>query len=111
MISFFEFRNFIFIILLIVMIIFDVCFAGFLSVGFITAIVVNSPERKLAKRTSVQCLKYLRRIDLVKGTYFIGIGYIRFLKEIKASKPCFNSTSKVMPKRVQEILSVRVEIS
>ena len=30
-------------------------FASFLSGGFITAIVVNPPERKLAKRTSVQC--------------------------------------------------------
>ena len=28
-------------------------FASFLSGGFITAIVVNPPERKLAKRTSV----------------------------------------------------------
>ena len=42
---------------------------------------------------------------------FIGIGYIRFVKAIKISKPCLNSTSKFMPKRVQEILSVRVEIS
>ena len=31
----------------------EVCFASFLSGGFITAIVVNPPERKLAKRTSV----------------------------------------------------------
>ena len=29
-------------------------FASFLSGGFITAIVVNPPERKLAKRTSVK---------------------------------------------------------
>ena len=28
---------------------------SFLSDGFITAIVVNSPERKLAKHTSVHC--------------------------------------------------------
>ena len=33
-------------------------FASFLSGGFITAIVVNPPERKLAKRTSVQWLKF-----------------------------------------------------
>ena len=33
----------------------EVRFAIFLSSGFITAIVVNPPERKLAKRTSVQC--------------------------------------------------------
>ena len=33
----------------------EVCFASFLSGGFITAIVVNLPERKLAKRTSVRC--------------------------------------------------------
>ena len=32
----------------------EVRFASFLSGGFITAIVVNPPERKLAKRTSVQ---------------------------------------------------------
>ena len=35
----------------------QVRFAIFLSGGFITAIVVNPPERKLAKRTSVQYLK------------------------------------------------------
>ena len=33
----------------------EVRFASFLSDGFITAIVVNPPERKLTKRTSVQC--------------------------------------------------------
>jgi hypothetical protein len=32
----------------------EVHFASFLSGGFITAIVVNPPERRLAKRTSVQ---------------------------------------------------------
>ena len=32
----------------------DVRFASFLSGEFITAIVVNPPERKLAKRTSVK---------------------------------------------------------
>jgi hypothetical protein len=32
----------------------EVCFASFLSGGFITAIVVNPPERQLAKRTCVQ---------------------------------------------------------
>jgi hypothetical protein len=31
----------------------EVRFAGFLSGGFITAIVVNPPESKLTKRTSV----------------------------------------------------------
>ena len=35
----------------------EVRFASFLSGGFITAIVVNPLERKLAKRTSVQCLE------------------------------------------------------
>ena len=34
----------------------EVRFASFLSDRFITAIVVNPPERNLAKRTSVQCL-------------------------------------------------------
>jgi hypothetical protein len=31
-------------------------FASFFSGGFFTAIVVNTPERKLAKRTSVYCI-------------------------------------------------------
>ena len=34
----------------------EVRFASFLSGGFITAIVVNQPKRKLAKRTSVHWL-------------------------------------------------------
>ena len=34
----------------------EVCFASFLSGVFIAAIVVNPPEKKLAKRTSVLCL-------------------------------------------------------
>ena len=33
-------------------------FASFLSGGFITAIAVNLPERKLAKCTSVHCMKW-----------------------------------------------------
>ena len=33
----------------------EVRIASFLYAGFITAIVVNSPEKKLAKRTSVHC--------------------------------------------------------
>ena len=37
-------------------------FASFLSGGFITAIVVNPPERKLAKRISVQCLTIYSRL-------------------------------------------------
>ena len=32
-------------------------FASFFSSGFITAVVVNPPKRKLGKRTSVQCLE------------------------------------------------------
>ena len=40
----------------------EVCFASFLSGGFITTIVVNPPERKLAERTSVQLVA-----DLVLG--------------------------------------------
>ena len=35
------------------------CFASFLSGEFITAIVVNPPERKLAKRTTVHFLNKL----------------------------------------------------
>ena len=57
------------------------CFASLLSGGFITAIVVNPPERKLAKRTSVQCTGNLinayynristnsMRVDLLVSTF------------------------------------------
>ena len=37
----------------------EVRFSSFFSGGIIPVIVVNPPERKLAKRTSVQCLKIL----------------------------------------------------
>ena len=40
----------------------EVRFACFLFGGFITAIVVNSPERKLAKRTSVECFNFNMQI-------------------------------------------------
>jgi len=40
-------------------------FASFLSGRFITAIVVNPTERKLAKRTSVQWVEKLSEGDLM----------------------------------------------
>ena len=40
----------------------EVRFASFLSGGFITVIVVNPPEKNLAKRTSVHWLKNLNVI-------------------------------------------------
>jgi hypothetical protein len=33
----------------------QVCFASFLSGGFTTMTVINTPEKKLAKHTSVHC--------------------------------------------------------
>ena len=36
----------------------EVRFACFLSGGFTNMAVINPPERKLAKRTSVQCAKH-----------------------------------------------------
>ena len=44
----------------------EVRFVSFLSGGFITAILVNPLERKLTKRTSVQCKK-LRFDKVVSG--------------------------------------------
>jgi hypothetical protein len=46
----------------------EVHFASFLSGGFITAIVVYPPERKLAKRTSVQFIKLYNSAP-GKGTF------------------------------------------
>ena len=40
----------------------EVRFASFLSGGFTTMAVINPRERKLAKRTSVQCLKLVKNI-------------------------------------------------
>ena len=45
----------------------EVCFASFFSGGFITAIVVNPPERKLAKHTSVHC-KFIRSCTSIGNT-------------------------------------------
>ena len=41
----------------------EVHFVSFLSGGFITAIVINPPEKKLAKRTSVHHPTTVRRCD------------------------------------------------
>ena len=40
----------------------EVCLASFFSGEFITAIVLNPPERKLAKRTSVRCANSLSQL-------------------------------------------------
>ena len=58
----------------------EVRFVSFLSCGFITAIVVNPSERKLAKRTSVQCTKmqvrnsvFFSHFQMVKMHYFYAL--------------------------------------
>ena len=51
----------------------EVRFASLLSGGFITAVVVNQPERKLAKRTSVQCLLTFWQSQEGTGSRFWGI--------------------------------------
>ena len=48
----------------------EVRFAGFLSGGFITAMLVNPPERKLAKHTSVQCIKCNEVLISIIHTHF-----------------------------------------
>ena len=50
----------------------EVCFASFLSGGFINVIVVNPLERKLVKRTSVQCQKKLNVAFLWQLHKYIG---------------------------------------
>ena len=51
----------------------EVRFSSFFSGGFITAIVVNPPERKLAKRTSVQCMHYNLELCVVKNGWFVNL--------------------------------------
>ena len=48
-------------------------FDSFFSGGFITAIVVNPPERKLAKRTSVHCEATIESSET--GGFIFKIGY------------------------------------
>ena len=83
-------------------------FAFLLSSGFITAIVVNPPEKKLAKRTSVDCLTQASfgtmknedvRMILIYYTYYYWTYYIQLespfenrleiadKREIKFDKP------------------------
>ena len=61
----------------------EVHFASFLSGGFITAIVLNQPERKLAKRTSVQCCHHVWR------GHWDYWGFLRFLFcAFQYERPC-----------------------
>ena len=53
-------------------------FASFLCGGFITAIAVNPPEWKLAKRTSVHCVDHIIR----QKTRFGGIKTGTFLRKL-----------------------------
>ena len=73
----------------------DVRFVNFFSAGFITAIVVNPPERRLAKRTSVQCLGLFRRIKyrIQDGSYswfLVGTDSLNGLKS--SPKTCVHTT-------------------
>ena len=56
-----------------------VCFTGFFSGGFISAIVVNLPEIKLAKRTSVQSTT--RDFTVIKRNYVPTYGEAVFVKK------------------------------
>ena len=49
----------------------EVRFDSFLSGGFTTMAVLNPPERKLAKRTSVQCILLDYLIIGFKGSAFV----------------------------------------
>ena len=46
----------------------QVCLASFLSGGYITAIVVNPTERKLAKHTSVHCTRVTKPLEIIVNT-------------------------------------------
>ena len=50
----------------------QVRFASFFSRGFITAIVVNPPEKKLSKRTSVHCTVVRTVNDVLRNLYPFG---------------------------------------
>ena len=52
----------------------EVRFDNFLSGGFTNMAVINPPERKLAKRTSVQCMLFCARKVLNENMYIL-IGF------------------------------------
>ena len=65
-----------------------VCFASFLSGEFITAKVVNPPESKRAKRTSVQCIglstTYMTISVQFQNVFLV---WIQFIKTFLISRP------------------------
>jgi hypothetical protein len=91
---------------------FDHCtelrFASFFSGGYITAIVVNSPERKFAKRTSVHCTDkkwtktfFISPANIIKGADKKKLGAFsekEVLQILKLSKSFINK--KKSPKLI-----------
>ena len=81
-------------------------FVSFLSSGFITAVVVNHPERKLAKHTSVQWLKYIAKglccanphqsINICIDSLFMGILHHPRRYSIQKAKSV-NKNAKFLP--------------
>ena len=63
----------------------EVRFANFLSGGFTTMAVMNPPEKKLKKRTSVQCNEFKGFIKWYKVSFSFTIAILFFLKKSKLS--------------------------
>ena len=61
----------------------EVRFVSFLSVGFITAIVVNSPKRKLAKCTSVHCTAAFDQLNTFLKTPVMSVEPVKKRHTIK----------------------------
>ena len=61
-------------------------FVSFLSGGFITGIEVNPPEKKLEKRTSVQCALYQKHFLCQKS---LDEGSLIVCEEMVSDKKCF----------------------
>ena len=67
----------------------EVRFASSLSGGFITSIVVNPPERKLAKRTSVQWLNFPKQ---AKSQKLLNRLLVEIIKVREKKNCCFLKT-------------------
>ena len=79
----------------------EVRFASFFSGEFITAIIVNPPERKLAKCTSVQCSVVGHQSEICKN-YLCGLVKIIFMmpKELYHKKPVKRPLTMAQPSRI-----------
>ena len=73
----------------------EVRFASFLSSGFTTMVVINPPEKKLAKRTSVHWSRGCHMLILLRNWDYLHMSFTqqRYVKKNKGRHGTFASIS------------------